>query len=115
MSALSFGKRNRYRFMSVGNLDQWKPIGGEVVYAVTYKADAVSNPKKHTVVFFGETSDLAFQAEMIRNGHQQWWKERGGTRDELFLFIHEMPGSSQYERSTVQKQLIADYDPQGNN
>ncbi len=114
MSALTFGIRNRYRFMSAGPLDKWAPSGSEAIYAVTYKANALINPKKHTVVFFGETPDLVQQAESIRQGHQRWWTELGGIEGELFMFYHEMPGSSQYERMNVQKELIADYDPQGN-
>ncbi|HIA50652.1 MAG TPA: hypothetical protein EYN91_00955 [Candidatus Melainabacteria bacterium] len=115
MSALTFGKRNRYRFMSGGTLEQWKPAGGGAIYAVTYKADAVSRPKNHTVVFFGETPDLSLQAESIRRELQKWWNENGGSNGDLFLHVHEMPGSSQFERISVQKQLISEYDPHGNN
>lgn len=115
MSALTFGKRTRYRFMFGGTLEQWKPFGCEAVYAVTYKADAVSRPKNHTVVFFGETPDLALQADSIRRELQKWWNENGGTNGDLFFYIHEMPGSSQFERVSVQKQLISEYDPHGNN
>lgn len=115
MSAVTFGKRSRYKFISGGTLQQWKASCTEAVYAVTYKSDAEGRPKSHTVVYFGESPDLALQSEIIRRDLQNWWNENGGKNGDLFFFVHEMPGSSQWERSSVQKQLISEYDPHGNN
>jgi hypothetical protein len=115
MSALSFGKRNRIRFAAGGSLKEWQPSGGAAVYAVTYQPDAVSRPKSHSVVYFGETADLSKQFAVIREKLHNWWEHHGGTHGELYFFYHEMPGSSQHERVNVQHQLVMEYDPRGNN
>lgn len=112
---MSFGKRNRIRFTSGGALKEWHPSGGAAVYAVTYRPDAVSRPKSHSVVYFGETGDLSKQFPLIRDKVHAWWEQHGGTDAELFVFYHEMPGSSQNDRVNVQHQLIMEYDPRGNN
>jgi hypothetical protein len=115
MSTVTFGKRNRYRFTAGGTLKQWQPSGGAAVYAVTYKPDAVNRPKAHSVVYFGEATDLVKQSDTIRKDLHAWWDENGGTDRELFIFIHEIVGSSQYERANVHHQLVMEYDPVGNN
>lgn len=115
MSTVSFGKRQRLKFRAGGTLKEWQPSGGAAVYAVTYKPDSASRPKAHAVVYFGETADLATQFPAIRENLHAWWEENGGANEELFMFFHEMPGSSKYERVTVQEQLVMEYDPRGNN
>ena len=114
MNALSFGKRNRIRFAAGGTLRDWQPSTGPAVYAVTYQQDAVHRPKAHSVVYFGESADLSKQFALIRDKLNMWWEENGGSDRELFVFYHEMPGSSQHERVNVQHQLVSEYDPRGN-
>jgi hypothetical protein len=114
MSTVSFGKRNRIRFTTGGALKEWQPSSGAAVYAVTFQPDAVSRPKAHSVVYFGETADLSKQFEAIRERFHSWWDLYGGDNGELYIFCHEMPGSSQDERMTVQHQLVLEYEPRGN-
>ncbi|HEY9790811.1 MAG TPA: hypothetical protein V6D22_10455 [Candidatus Obscuribacterales bacterium] len=115
MGAVSFGKRNRIRFTPGGTLKEWQPPSGAAIYAVTYQQDPVTRPKSHSVLYFGETADLAKQAAVIREKLHSWWENNGGTGGELYIFYHEMPGSSQNERVNVQHQLVVEYDPRGNN
>jgi hypothetical protein len=115
MAAVSFGKRTRLRFTAGGALREGQPSCGAAVYAVTYQPDAVSRPKAHSVVYFGETGDLSKQFALIRDKVHAWWEQNGGTDADLYIFYHEMPGSSQHERVNVQHQLVAEYDPRGNN
>ena len=115
MSAVNFGKRNRIRFSGGGPLKEWQPSGGAAVYAVTCQADAVNRPKAHCVVYFGETADLSRQFATIREELHAWWEHNSGTDGDLFIFCHEMPGSSQHERVNVQHQLVMEYYPRGNN
>lgn len=115
VSTVRFGKCNKYRFTAGGTLKEWQPSGGAAVYAATYKPDAVSRPKAHAVVYFGETADLSNQSHFIRNELYSWWQDNGGTNGELYIFFHEMPGSSQHERTSLQRQLVKEYEPSGNN
>ena len=114
MSGVSFGKRNRIRFEAGGSLKESQPSAGAAVYAVTYRQDAERRPKSHSVVYFGETADLSKQFAVIRDKVHTWWEQNGGAGGELFIFYHEMPGSSQHERVNVQHQLVTEYDPRGN-
>jgi hypothetical protein len=114
-STVTFGKRERLKFIAAGTLKQWQPAQVPAVYAVTYKQDAEARPKAHTVVYFGETADLSKQAASIHSEIRHWWDEHGGAHEgDLFIFFHPMPGSSQYERANIQHQLVLEYDPRGN-
>ncbi len=114
MNTISFGKRERRRFMAAGQLNAWVPEVGPAVYAVTYKKDPGGRPGSHTVLYFGEADDLCSQAHTINNFVGNWWKKFGRDDSELYICIHPMPGSSPNERAEIQHQLIQEYDPQAN-
>ena len=114
MSTVTFGKRERLKFQSVGTLPSWQSPVVPAIYAITYKQNAANRPKAHTVLYFGEADDLSKHAPSINKDVGAWWNERGGDLNELFVFIYPMPGSSQFERAHIQHQLVAEYDPQAN-
>ena len=114
MAALSFGKRQRIKFIAAGTLDTWQPPVTPALYAVTYKQDPDARPKSHTVLFFGQADDLSIQAQSINSQVGNWWDRHGGRPAELFVFYHPLPGSNGSERRLLQEQLVAEYDPQGN-
>jgi hypothetical protein len=115
MSTVSFGKRTRIKFNSAGSIKNGPPQVGPAVYAITYKKDVSARPKSHTVLFFGEAHDLSQQGPTIISNITKWWLTHGGNDSDLFMFFHEMPGSSAFERDHVQHQLVMEYDPQANN
>lgn len=115
MNSLTFGKRTRFTFIGGVNLREWQPSGGAAVYAVTYKPDALNKPKTHSVVYFGESADIARQSADICEDLASWWQDNGQTKSELFIFTHDMPSSSRYERLNLQKQLATEYQPLANN
>src|ERR1700733_7593171 len=98
MSTVSFGKRERLKFVAGGTLDKWQPESCPAIYAVTYKQNESTRPKAHTVLYFGESSDFSKQSISINKDVRQWWDENGGNGGQLFIFFHPMPGSSQYQR-----------------
>lgn len=113
-STMSFGKRERIRFVAAGKLKDWRPSCGPAVYAITYQQDPEQRPKSHTVLYFGEAQDLTKQAQSISSDITQWWSDHGGKDEDLYMFFHEMPGSSSITRTQVQHQLVMEYDPQAN-
>lgn len=115
MNSLTFGKRSRFTFMGGVTLRDWHPSGGAAVYAITYKPDSTNRPKSHTVVYFGESSDISKHSVDICNDLDSWWKDNGKGTSDLFIFIHEMPTSSRYERMHLQKQLTIEYEPIASN
>jgi hypothetical protein len=113
MSIVTFGKRERVRFQAEGSLDQWRPVGVPSVYAITYKQDALARPKAHTVLFFGECENPAVEAPNINKDFETWC-DKYANHSELFVFTHQMPGSSKFERARVTHALVLEYDPQAN-
>ena len=110
--SISWGRRERFRFNAGGALSAWVPPSLAAVYSITYKQDPDKKPKAHTVLYFGETSDLS--RESINQVLNECVDVQHMGPDELFVFIHPMPGSSSGERSKVQHSLIGDYRPRGN-
>lgn len=85
------------------------------MFAVTYKRDNVNRPKSHTVLYFGESADVSKDVATQCNNIRELWVNRGGSESELFVFYHGMPSSNEMQRSAVQAQLVAEYDPLMNN
>lgn len=112
-AGISLGKRQSYSFVSAGELEAWSPSQLPAVYAITFKKDPEMRPKSHTVLFFGE-GDLSQQVGIIEQCIRNWWPVHNGKATGLYMFIHPMPGSTRWDRVKVQSQLIAEYDPQGN-
>ena len=101
MSTVSWGRRNRHRFGVCGELSRANAPIMSGVYAVTFKQDPQFKPKAHTVVFFGESSNLSLQLPMIGENIRRWWHEHNADEPELFVFLHPMPGSSEIDRARV--------------
>lgn len=114
VSTVSFGKRERVRFRAEGSLGQWKPATGPALYAITYKQDPATRPKAHTVLFFGESENLADEAARIDQDFGQW-RNQYSHDAELFVFSCPMPGSTKFERSRIASSLVLEYDPKANN
>jgi hypothetical protein len=110
--SISWGRRERFRFSPGGALSSWVPPSLPAVYSITYKQDPDNKPKAHTVLYFGETSDLS--RESINEVLNECVDVQYMSPDELYVFIHAMPGSSSFERSKIQNSLIGDYRPRGN-
>src|SRR5262245_59218870 len=111
--SISWGRSERVRFNSAGPFTSWVPPALAAVYSITYKQDPSNKPKAHTVLYFGEASDLAQESPSIRQFLDQIGDSSLGPAD-LFVFIHPMPGSTKWERSQIVKTLIGDYRPRGN-
>jgi hypothetical protein len=110
--SISWGRRRRFRFDAAGPLGNCvTPTGVPAVFAVTYKRDAANKPKAHTVLYFGESSDVSKDAITQCNNIQELWQNKGGGSSELFLFFHEMPSSTAMQREAVQSQLVSESDP----
>lgn len=114
MSTVSFGKRERIKFKAEGSLGQWRPASGPAIYAITYKQEPDSRPKSHTVLFFGESDNLADEVARIDQDFGQW-RQQYAQDAELFVFSCPMPGSSKFERSRIASSLVLEYDPKANN
>lgn len=112
--SISWGKSERFKFTGGGALIHWSPQMIPALYAITYKQDPKNKPKSHTVLFFGQAEALAEQAPTYNQEILDNWTRNGGSADELFIFIHPMPGSTQRHRLLACEQLVLEYRPEGN-
>jgi hypothetical protein len=111
--SISWGMRDRYKFTSCGPLSTWTPPLIAAVYAITYKQDPAGKPKSHTVLYFGESEDLSKQST-INDRVVHFWTEGGGDPAGLYIFVHPMLGSTQFERAKVRERLVSEYMPHAN-
>ena len=114
MSNVSWGRRARYKFSAQGELTRWSPPMVPGVFAITYRQEPEARPKSHTVLFFGQADDMSKQLANIDEGVCDFWSNSGGKNTDLYVFVYPMPGSTQYERTQVQSQLISEYSPNAN-
>ncbi len=113
-SVISWGRHQRFRFSACGQLDDWTAPSVPAVFAVTYRRDPMNKPKGHTVLLFGECEDVSQATHSIRQQVMDVWSENGGTSDELYVFLHAMPGSTRAERTRVKETLVIEYQPTAN-
>jgi hypothetical protein len=114
MSIISWGRREKVTFSSCGVLDSWIPPAIPALFAVTYQRDPKNKPKGHTVLFFGESENMARHASSIKSKMRELWSRNGGTPEDLFLFVRSMDDSTSEERLKVVEGLILEYQPQVN-
>jgi hypothetical protein len=114
MPTMTFGRRERVQFSADGPLNRWQPPVVPAIFAITYKQDPTGRPKSHTVLYFGECDNLAAQAPTIHKDFSEWSREYSDGA-ELYVFSHQMPGSSKYDRAKLAHQLVVEYDPKANN
>lgn len=112
--SISWGKRQRFKFTGGEGITAWSPPMISAVYAITYRQDPNNRPKSHTVLYFGQGEDLSRQAPAFNNDVLDFWIANGGQASELFVFIHPLPGSTRWQRSSVHEQLISEYYPECN-
>ncbi|MBX9569805.1 MAG: hypothetical protein K2X77_12985 [Candidatus Obscuribacterales bacterium] len=111
---ISWGRAEKVTFSNCGALDQWVAEPTPAVYAVTYQKDPLNKPKSHTVLFFGESEDLAQQQTTIKHQVCDAWNREGGHSNELFVFVCPMKGSTKQQRIKLQQQLVLEYQPRAN-
>jgi len=111
--SISWGIKERFRFIRGGMLFSWNPPTGAGIYAITYRRDP-ERPKLHTILFVGQGENLAIEAPPLNGQVLDAWKNSSHDVGDLHVFVHPMPGSSTGERFRVQEQLIEEYRPQCN-
>jgi hypothetical protein len=112
--SISWGRSERFKFGSAGSLVDWSPQTIPALYAITYRQDPKNKPKSHTVLYFGQAENLSEQAPASNREILDTWVNNGGVADELFIFVHPMPGSTLIDRLVVHEQLVIEYRPDCN-
>jgi hypothetical protein len=110
--SISWGLKERVKFSPGGPLASWVPPQMAAIYSITYRQDPTNKPKAHTVLYFGEASNLREEPPSVHNLLEEIPIEVGAS--DMFIFIHAMPDSSRFERAALMQSLIGDYRPPGN-
>jgi hypothetical protein len=100
-----------YEFDGPSRLDSWTAPRRAGVYAIMYKKDAVKKPNSYTIVYFGESENLSERGFPWEHHQAQCWIDKTGSRNNVYIGVHYMPGSTHAERSSVEQALIAKYNP----
>ena len=108
--SISWGVKERIKFIAAGPLTSWKPPAVPAVYAITCKQNP-DRPKMHTVLFFGQANDLSRETHELDRQVIDAWKSSGHDVSELYVFVHPIPGSTSGQRFKMQEQLVAEYRP----
>lgn len=114
MSVISWGRHQRVAFSNSGRLQEWAPDTIPALFAVTYQRDPFNKPKGHTVLYFGETDNMAEKASSIKHNMKEVWSRDGGDPSDLFIFVRQMDGSTTQERFRILERLILEYQPEAN-
>jgi hypothetical protein len=112
--SIAWGKEQRIKFQGGWKLGDWTPPESPGVYAITYKQDNVNRPKSHTVVYFGESGNVARQGLPWSHECARCWLDQAGAMSELYVFFHPMPHSTQHERWLIYERLVSEYRPMCN-
>jgi len=111
--SISWGIKDRFKFVAAGSLVSWDPPAVAALYAITSNQNP-QKPKAHTILYLGQAENLSAEApEQIRQVLDAWKNSSQDIR-ELSVFIHMMPGSNSGQLSKVQEQLVAEYRPRCN-
>ena len=92
-------------------LDRWVPPHEDGVYALMRRVISADGTPSFVPVYFGETDDLA--AHDLPAGHPRYacWTKEAGSREDVYIGVHYMPGATKFSRQMVQETLLGQYHP----
>jgi len=103
-----------YKFKGPWTIESFCPPDLAGVYAVTFKRDPVNHPKRHKIVYFGQSENFAAECFPWHEANGAGWVEQLGGKADIFVFVYPMPHSVHSQRHKVEQDLIDWYDPDCN-
>lgn len=100
-----------YEFDGPSRLDSWIAPRRAGVYAIMYKKDSANKPRTYTIIYFGESENLSERGFPWDHHRAKCWIDKAGSKSNVYIGVHYMPGSTQAQRSAVEQALIAKYSP----
>lgn len=92
-------------------LDRWTPPHEQGVYALLQRTEAPDHTVAYTPVYFGQVDDLAACDLRTEHPRSACWTKEAGSRENLYIGIHYMPGATEFLRHMVEDTLLAQYHP----
>ncbi len=101
---------DKYEFSEPSRIAKWVPPESAGLYVIL-KPDLSSSPLPLKPIYFGQSEDLS-ERGFIKSHHKyKDWIKKVGEEEHIFIAIHQMLGSSEEERKTIEAELIAKYQP----
>lgn len=104
-------KLSGYEFDGPTLLTGWVAPRRAGVYAISYRADPTNKPNTYTIVYAGESENLADRGFPWNHHRSQCWINKAGSKSNVYISVYYMPNSTQAQRSSVEQKLIHDYNP----
>lgn len=95
-------------------LDEWNPPQRAGIYAIMHKPDRTNKPSIFQIDYFGESGDFSDRGFPWSHEKSDCFIEQAGSKNNVYIAIHFMPGSTESERQGVETELIGLYDPKCN-
>lgn len=101
----------QYDFDGPYLLDDWSPPRRAGIYAIMHKPNPSDKPLVYRVDYFGESSDLSNRGLPWNHHKSQCFIKQAGSKDNVYIAVYFMPGSSESERQKIEDELIEKYEP----
>lgn len=100
-----------YEFEGPHKLVDWEAPRKAAVYVISHKPNPVQKPKRHKNTYTGETENLSERGFPWGHEESDCWIDEAGGKDNVYISLHFMPGSTEEERQDVEADIIDEYDP----
>lgn len=101
-----------YMFEGPYQLESWSAPRKSAVYAIMHKENPLVS--RYTIDYFGECENLADRGFPFNHHKAECWIRRAGSKSNVYVALHYMPGSTAYERQRVEAELVRQYAPKCN-
>lgn len=92
-------------------MEEWNPPRNAAVYAIMMRPDSISKPNTYRVIYFGESGNLSDRGFLRSHEKFGCWINAAGSTANLYIGIHQMPGSTASQRGSLESKLVAQYRP----
>ena len=103
-----------FEFDGPHKLQDWEPPRASAVYAIMFKGLPVKEPSSYTIAYFGEAENLAARGFPFNHERAHCWIGLAGSRSNVYIGLHFMPGSTAEERREIERELIDKFRPDCN-
>ncbi|MGB8997100.1 MAG: hypothetical protein WCB57_18435 [Pseudonocardiaceae bacterium] len=108
---IRLGSLAGYSFEGPRILGGWTPPARPAVFAIMYKAEAENKPDRYSVIYVGQSDNLAESGLPFKHPRSNCWIARAGTRWKLHICTYEVAGWARSHRETIVQELAATYNP----
>lgn len=88
-------------------LQNWDAPRKAGVYCILHRNSSTN----YNVDYVGESEDLAERGFPWNHHRADCWIRQAGSKSNVYIAVHYMPGSTQPQRTAIESELIRQYNP----